>query len=186
MRGIGARSRPLAAAHHEYDEHHWPPPALADWPRLTASCKPRLTASRLLFASGITLRVSHLVSGVLAPKPNRHPHPPLVVGVGLFRLFHVRPLEHGSDCHVVAPSQRPAKLRQEEHCGAPLPLASGLRTRVSPLVSGVLAPKPNQHAHLPPLCAVPSSVGARFGGMGWLQVHEARRAPASSYKCTIA
>ena len=45
--------------------------------------------------------------------------------------------------------QKPAELQQEEHCWTPLPLASGLRVRVSPLLSGMLAPKPNRHPHLP-------------------------------------
>ena len=45
--------------------------------------------------------------------------------------------------------QKPAELQQEEHCWTPLPLASGLRVQVSPPLSGMLAPKPNRHPHLP-------------------------------------
>ena len=45
--------------------------------------------------------------------------------------------------------QKPAELQQEEHCWTPLPLASGLRVWVSPLLSGMLSPKPNRHSHRP-------------------------------------
>ena len=59
----------------------------------------------LPLASGAGVRVSPLLSGMLAPKPNRHPHLPLVFGVGLFRPYHLTTLEHGTGIYQARQTQ---------------------------------------------------------------------------------